>query len=949
MADFRAIEKKWQDKWYGEKTFEPSVDEKKKKFFFTVPYPYVSGALHVGHGRTYVNGDVIVRYKRMQGYNMLWPIAFHITGTPVLAVSAKIAEGNEQTVKLYEDYVGIYEDDKSKVSEIVATFKEPWNLVNYFSKKMVFDFKSMGFSLDLSRQFTTGDKEYNAFIAWQFHKYKDKNYLTQASYPLLYCINCKNAVGEDDIQDADTNPISKQEFIWGKFRLKNSDLILMAGTTRPDAFYGQTHLWIDPNATYKIIQVENEKWVVGSEAFEKIKYHYPQKNPKIVGEISARELMGKWVRGPLVDYNIYIVPGWFIDANTGSGIVYSALEDPVDLFELKKIHEDMNLIRQYNLDEKVIAKLKPISIINVPGMGENLGEEIGKEFGVKSPNDKKKIEAAKRELNKRVFRKGVMKSNCGACEGMTIPRAQEYLNNYLVSNNEAVMFYEPSREAYCRCGARVVVAVMEEQWFIDFNAGKWKEKAKQCFDKMVIYPTSYRKQFEDTFAWLDKRPAARRRGLGTQLPFANEWIIESLSDSTIYPAFYTIIKEIRNRKLKPEQLTLEFFDYIFLGKGKAEEIAKNIKAEKEDLEAVKKEFEQWYPCDQRHTAIAHISNHLSFYIFAHAAIFPEKFWPKAITVNELLICEGAKMSKSKGNVISLDDIRKNYFADLYRLYSTATADFSSVLDFRKSDVENSSKSFQRMYNALENAIELSKKKNGRQSSLTDWIISKFENTLKQSEKCIENFELRDYCQSAFYSMLNNWEYFNRRAGEEEKTFAAKHIAKKWILLLTPLMPHACEELNEKLGSAIYASLSKWPKVEEKLIKQEAEEKEEYIKNLVEDIRKVTQLIQKRNKKVTKCTLIVCTLEKWKELQNALKEEKIENVKVSDALRGHLEKHFYALKEQKPQKLDEFSTLQEAREFLEKDLEMQIEIEKEEESQNEKAQRAVPLKPSIALE
>ena len=217
-------------------------------------------------------------------------------------------------------------------------------------------------------------------------------------------------------------------------------------------------------------------------------------------------------------------------------------------------------------------------------------------------------------------------------------------------------------------------------------------------------------------------------------------------------------------------------------------VAKKTGAKKENVEAIKEQFEYWYPCDQRHTAIAHISNHLSFYIFAHTAIFDKKFWPKAITVNELLISEGTKMSKSKGNVITLDDIRKNYSADLYRMYSVATADFASVLDFRKADVENSRKSLNKLYAVLETAIEASKKQNGesRDTALTKWIISKFESCVKQCSESLEKFELRNYAQTAVFAMLNDWEYFLKRATEAEKATASKHIAAKWTLMFTQL-------------------------------------------------------------------------------------------------------------------------------------------------------------------
>ncbi len=944
------IDEKWQQKWFGQKVFEPEHSEK-KKFFFTIPYPYVSGTLHVGHGRTYTNGDILARFKRMRGFNVLWPMAFHITGTPVLAISSKIAAGDEKTISLYHDYVGIYEKDSAKVGEIVKSFVEPWNIVKYFASKLINDFKSIGFSLDLSRQFTTGDLEYNQFVEWQFRKYKQKGYLKQGSYPILYCPKDENAVGEDDIQDADTNSVSEQEFVWGKFRLNGSDLILMAGTTRPDAFYGQTHLWVDPNATYPIVQVGNEKWVVGREAFEKIKYHYPQHKPKIIGEISSKELMGKWVRGPIVDYDIYIVPGWFIHANVGSGIVYSALEDPVDLFELKKIHDNMDLIRQYHLDEKIIEKLKPVSIIEVPGMGPNLGEEIGKEFHVKSADDRANIDAAKGELNKRVFRKGIMKSNCGECAGMSVPEAQKYLIKTLVEKNDAAMFYEPSREAYCRCGAKVIVAILNDQWFIDFNSPGWKELATRCLSEMKIFPEVYRKHFEDTFNWLDKRPAVRKRGLGTKLPFDQSWIIESLSDSTIYMAFYTVIKKIRELKMAPEELTEEFFDYVFSGKGKG----------RKEWASVRKEFEYWYPNNLRHTAIAHITNHLSFMIFAHTAVFDKKHWPGGFSLNEMLISEGKKMSKSKGNVVMLNEISRTYGADAFRMYVSSAADFSSVLDFRRADAANAKKHVERFYELASNAVALLEKGGKkRKSHLTKWIISSFERKASESTELLEKFEVRDYILCSFYKLMNDVEYFWKKSDDEEKREAMGHMLDRWIRMLAPVMPHICEELWEKLGKKGFVSLSEWPNADESLIDAAAESGEALVQSIVQDTGKISALLGKKPS-----IIYLYTAAPWKyALHTLARMEKdfsaiMKQASAHPILKHHMAdvpriiksfgKHINNLPEVMALK-DESAVLVEAQEFLSKELGCVVHVLAEgQDSKHPKAKQAMPGKPALVLE
>jgi leucyl-tRNA synthetase len=957
MVDFNSIEQKWQQRWFSDKIFEPVSDGKKKKFFFTVPYPYVSGPLHAGHGRTYVNGDVLVRFKRMQGFNIMWPIGFHITGTPVLAVSAKIAAKDETALKLYSEYVGIYEEDKTKIPKIVESFKEPWNLVNYFSSKIVFDFKSMGFSLDLSRMFTTGDKEYNAFVTWQFHKYREKGYLTQASYPLLYCVNCKNAVGEDDIQDADTDPVDVQKFTLVKFDLgdggsKGVPRYLVSATLRPDTLFGITNVFVKPDLSYVLAELDfpkakirHEEWIISKDAFEKLCLQNVSIKNK--GSVIGYEFVGKSVTTPTGKV-VPVLPANFIVEADGTGVVHSVpAHAPFDYVAIEELKADAKVLSKYPSLKKELETIEPIQVISSEGYSELPAVELVKKQNIKNTRQMDVLKKITQVLYKDEFYNGRV-VNSGQFDGLKVEFAKDKMAAWLIEKGLGFYFYEASRQAKCRCTGKVIAAVLSDQWFLDFNKEGWKNSSGECLREMEIFPKNYRKQFEDIFAWLDKRPCARRRGLGTQLPFANEWIIESLSDSTIYPALYTVIKEIRDRKMRSEQLTLEFFDYIFLKKGSAKDVAVKTGLSVEAIDAVHSEFEYWYPCDQRHTAIAHITNHLSFYIFAHTAIFPSKHWPKSITVNELLISEGTKMSKSKGNVVTLDDIRRIYFADLYRLYSVSTADFSSVLDFRKNNVESCRKSFLRLYSALENGLVQAAQKDGEESDLTRWMISKFESRLKSCTVAVDGYQLRDYAQSAVFGVLNDWEYFQRRASDAERAFAAHHLMKRWILLLSPLIPHTCEELWESSGENGFASLASWPEVEEKLIDRAVEHREEYIKNLIDDLKAVKERVMRKNPKMSSCKLIVASDKKWVELLNALKSDRLEGVCESESVQKHLEKFFFALKEMDIKKVDEKEIILKSKGFIEKEIGLSLVVENESESEDEKASRSVPLKPSIVL-
>ncbi len=162
--NFQKIEKKWQDKWEESKIFESDPNKNKKKFYITVPYPYVSGPYHIGHGRAYSGGDMFARYWRSRGFNVLFPMAFHITGTPVWSISKGIKRGDKEIIEKTLEDIKVHTKDEKKAKEILKTFKDPWKVVEYFSEKMKEDFKSMGMSIDWRRDFTTGDDIYNRFV-----------------------------------------------------------------------------------------------------------------------------------------------------------------------------------------------------------------------------------------------------------------------------------------------------------------------------------------------------------------------------------------------------------------------------------------------------------------------------------------------------------------------------------------------------------------------------------------------------------------------------------------------------------------------------------------------------------------------------------------------------------------------------------------------------------------
>lgn len=957
--EFRKIEEKWQKRWKEAKVFEPKV-ERKKKFFFTTPYPYISGSLHIGHGRAVTESDIYCRYMRMKGYNVLYPLAFHITGTPVLGISSAIEQGDKKKIELYSGYVKSYIKDDKEVRRIVESFRDPWNIVNFFTPKMMDEYSSLGLSIDWTRRFTTGDPDYQKLITWQFMKYREKGYLTKGSYPVLYCNTCRSAVGEDDIQDADTNPVSKQDFIWAKWKLKGSDLIIVAGTTRPDALWGQTNLWVDPDATYKIVKVRGEKWVVGQAAVQKIEDQYEK--PEVVGEIEAIELIGKWAKGPLIENEVYILPADFIDANVGSGIVFSALEDPVDLLELKKMQTNEKLVKRYALDERVVAKLKPVYIIRVEGMGENLGEDIAREFGVKSAEDVELLEKAKSELNKRVFRKGIMRKNCGKYAGMTVPDAQVELKKDLVKSGDAVMFYETSREAYCRDGTRIIVKMLRDQWFLDFNAKGWKKLARECLAGMELIPETARKMFEDAFEWLDKRPAARKRGIGTPLPFDKDWIIESLSDSTIYMSFYTIKSLINRHGVKPEQLNGDFFEYVYLGKGTLEKASRSTGIKPGILKELREGFDYWYPNDHRHTYQAHLSNHLSFFIFAHSGIFPKKYWPRKISLHGFVQSEGTKMSKSKGNVITLLEIKNKFGADTFRAYMSTATGLEGTFDWSKREADTMGKKLSGIRYTIGDMMVPSDDVKLTLAGKT--FLAKFEKAVMDSGKALDEMRLKDYGVTVLYHIPNHLKKLQRRVSSEEYLKISNMVVEKWIRMLMPVVPHLAEEMWEKSGKMGFVSMEKWPRADRKLIDTKIISTEKLIDQTIDDIREIVKLIKKKPKAVHIYTAPLWKHEVYDSILRGVKDKKhlVQELMKNPEIRkqGKDAVHFAeAISNQVnlpevPTPEMEFDSLSQSREIIGKEVEIpEIFVWKGENPKKHdpqgKSRNARPMKPAIFIE
>lgn len=876
--DWKRLEEKWQKAWDKARIFEADPIPSKPKYFITVAYPYPNSPQHIGHGRTYTLADVHARYMRMRGYNVLLPMAFHYTGTPVLAMSKRLTENDQD---LINDFVNVYKVPKEKLKEFV----EPFNMAQYFHQEIKMGMKEIGYSIDWRREFTTIDPHYNRFIEWQFEKLRQKGYITRGSHPVGWCPKDGNPVGQHDTK-GDVEP-EIGEFTLIKF--KYDGWALPAATLRPETVFGVTNIWLNPKVEYVKAIVDGEQWIISKESAEKLQYL--NRKVSVLGIFEGEELIGKKVENPATNDKILILPAEFVDPKNATGVVMSVPgHAPYDYVALENLRREAlkPTFRWYSLK---LEEIKPISIIAVPEYGEIPAGDVVKQMAIENQLDPK-LEEATKEVYRHEFHSGKMKPNTGKYAGLSVAEAKENVKLDLIKEGRAETMYELlNRPVVCRCGTECVVKIFKDQWFIDYGNPEWKALAHECLNQMEILPKELRAEFNNVIDWLHEKACARKSGMGTKLPWDPEWIIESLSDSVIYMAYYTIVRHIKEHKIQATQLTNEVFDYIFLGIGKAKEVAEKSGIKVKVLEEMRNEFVYFYPLDSRHSGRDLVPNHLTFMIFNHTAIFPKELWPLQITTNGSVLMMGAKMSKSFGNIIPLREGLTKFGADPLRLGVLATAELLQDADFSPTLAESMRDRLERLYAFVLEALEkTSKKGGGNVLTITDrWMLSRLQEHIKMATEAMDNLAIRKAIHSALYDLDQNLQWYLRRITSERETSERREaIAKVFndvldvqVRMLAPVTPHICEELWEKMGREGFVSFASWPKPDEAKVDIEAEESEALIMSTLEDTLNVIKATGLKPKQICYYT---ATQWKWHVYLKALEMAEKAPVKTGELIK-----------------------------------------------------------------
>ena len=835
-------EKKWQKKWADEKLFESNPNDK-EKLFITVAFPYPSGAMHIGHGRTYTVPDVYARFKRMEGYNVLFPMAWHVTGAPVIGIADRIKRKDPWTLNLYENVHRVPKDELPKL-------EDPEYIVRYFSSEYNEVMHDMGYSIDWRREFRTIDPTYKKFIEWQITTLYEKGLVQRGEHPVKYCPNCDNPVGDHDLLEGEGVGVNELTLL--KFQI--DDKILVTATLRPETIVGATNIWLNPDVEYVLVKANDEKWVITKEAHYNLEQQI--KDLDIISEINPNDLIGKMAINPFTGNEIPIFPASFVSASYGSGVVFSEPADaPTDYIALKDLKKNEELISKYNLEE-IIENVVPIPVCTVKGYGEIPAADIIERLGITDQNDEKLHEATN-ELYKIQHSKGTIIDSIPGFGGKKVRFAREELKEELISKNMATIMYDfAERPVVCRCGNNCVVKIMDDQWFMKYSNPEWKEKTHEVLNRETIIPPEIKNNFNYYIDWLDDWACSRKVGLGTRLPWDNKWLIEPLTDSTIYMSYYSIARFLKD--MNPDDLNPAFFDKVYLNKD-----SDDIKVAPEIVEEIQNEFNYWYPLDWRLSAKDLVGNHLSFLMFHHSAIFPEDKWPKGTVVFGMGLLEGNKMSSSKGNVILLKDAIEDYTADVVRLFLMASAEPWQDFDWREKEVLGTKRRlewFREFAGKVEeikgSALDLTNIEKVELTRTIDlWMLSQLNQHIKASTEALEVFQTRKALQESLFLLKKDIDHYIYRVNhlldkkDPAVIYVLSTVLESWIRLLAPFTPHTCEELWSNYGGKGFVSVAKWPEADESMISSEIEKSEELVQNLIKDINQIKNMVGEDAQKV----------------------------------------------------------------------------------------------------
>ena len=739
MNEFNQIEKKWQKYWEDNKCFEAINGSEKKPYYILVEFPYPSGSgLHVGHVRSYTAQDAKARMKRLEGYNVLYPMGWDAFGAPAEQYAIK-------------NHI----HPKEAVKENIATFKR--------------QMKTLGFSFDWDREFSTTDPEYYKWTQWQFLKFYEHNMAYKATVPVNWCNTCKTVLSNEDAaggvcERCGSTVVQKEKSQWmlkmseyaqslldgleetafadrvklgqinwiGKSTGVEVEIELTTGgkfsifTTCIETIYGVTFFVIAPDG--KLIKelmpmIQNKEEVQNYilETSKKSNMDRTSLNKTKTGCI----LKGIEAINPVNGKKVPIFVGDFVLGSYGTGAVMAVPAHDARDYEYAKVHnlEMIEVISGGNIKENAYEKEEYLPInpklvnseeftgLTVSEAKEKITEKLVNMGKAKVVNNYKMRDWI--FSRQRFWGEPIPMINCPKCGWVPVPE------NELPVLLPDVANYEPTDD-----GESPLAKITD---WVNCKCPKCASDAKRETDTMPNWAGS---------SW-----------------------------------YFLRFMDAHNDK---EFASMDAMKYW----GKVD----------------------WYNGGMEHTARHLLYARFWVQFLYNIGLVPNKeMIYKRVSHGMVLGSNNEKMSKSKGNVINPDDIVNEFGADTLRLYEMFMGDY-------KEDVPWSTESLKGCKRFIDKVIRLKDTLNDSVGFTKD--LEKIQNqTIKKVTYDLDNMAYNTAVSSLM--ILTN-------AYQDAKSIS-KEDYRLLLTLLNPIAPHITEELNESIGFSPIVN-STWPVYDEEKTK-----------------------------------------------------------------------------------------------------------------------------------
>ena len=635
--NFKEIEKKWQEKWDKEGTFNAKDDYTMKKWYGLIEFPYPSGqGLHVGHPRSYTALDIIARKRRLQGYNVLFPIGFDAFGLPA------------------ENYA-----IKTNVHPKITTAQN----IAHFTEQL----KSLGFSFDWSRKIDTTDPEYYKWTQWIFIQLYKHGLAYKATMPINFCTGCKvglaneevvNGVCErcgspvvqkeksewmlkitdyaqkliDDLDDVDflekikvqqKNWIGRSEGAEVNFKIANMDKNLTVYTTRPDTLFGATYMVISPE--HPILKELEDK----IENLSEVQEYQKQASLKSAFERSElnKEKTGVEIKGitainPLTNQEIPIWISDYVLITYGTGAIMAVPAHDTRDYEFAK---------KFNLPIVQVVEGKNVDLSKEAFTDVSTGKLINSDF-----------------LN-----------------GLEVSEAKKTVIKYLEDNH---------------IGTKKVNYKLRD-WVFS-RQRYWGEPIPMVYCKDCGWVPLDEKDLPLRLPEVEEFTP----GENGESPLAKQtdWI------NTTCPHCGKPAK--RETDTMPQWAGSSWYFLRYMDPHNDKELAS-----KEALEYWSPV--DWYNGGMEHTTLHLLYSRFWHKFLYDIGVVPTKEpYQKRTSHGMILGTNGEKMSKSKGNVINPDDIVNEFGADTFRVYEMFMGPFDQVAAWSMESIRGCGKFLDRVWN-----------------------------------------------------------------------------------------------------------------------------------------------------------------------------------------------------------------------------------------------------------